>query len=149
MRLGINILPLQYFHNDVAMEYLLNVLEQLNERTSTSVSLLDAQIKLIRVVANMSVNPEVGAALGNVRSLGAVLLEILKKTSGALERKKVGDYFLIKIYRVSCKIFLFSDPGAAGAAARHVGSPSQSVLLPGQAAGGPASGRGIAPEPDR
>ncbi|KAH8320157.1 hypothetical protein KR074_003735 [Drosophila pseudoananassae] len=87
----IYIVSLQYFHNDVAMEYLLNVLEQLNERTSTSVSLLDAQIKLIRVLANMSVNPEVGAALGNVRSLGAVLLEILRKSSEALERKKTPE----------------------------------------------------------
>ncbi|XP_017045812.1 armadillo repeat-containing protein 2 [Drosophila ficusphila] len=79
---------IQYFHNDVAMEYLLNVLEQLNERSPTSVALLDAQIKLIRVVANMSVNPEVGAGLGNVRSLGAVLLQLLSKTSGELAKKK-------------------------------------------------------------
>lgn len=71
------------------MEYLLNVLEQLNNRSPTSLALLDAQIKLIRVVANMSVNPEVGAGLGNVRSLGSVLLELLGKTSGELEKKKV------------------------------------------------------------
>ncbi|XP_002041952.2 armadillo repeat-containing protein 2 [Drosophila sechellia] len=79
---------IQYFHNDVAMEYLLNVLEQLNERSPSSVSHLDAQIKLIRVVANMSVNPEVGAGLGNVRSLGAVLLQLLSKTSEELTKKK-------------------------------------------------------------
>ncbi|KAH8273267.1 hypothetical protein KR018_001046 [Drosophila ironensis] len=79
---------MQYFHNDVAMEYLLNVLEQLNRRSPVSVSLLDAQIKLIRVVANMSVNPEVGAGLGNVRTLGSVLLEILGKSSDALAAKK-------------------------------------------------------------
>ncbi|XP_017076984.1 armadillo repeat-containing protein 2 [Drosophila eugracilis] len=79
---------IQYFHNDVAMEYLLNVLEQLNERSPTSVALLDAQIKLIRVVANMSVNAEVGAGLGNVRSLGAVLMQLLSKTSGELAKKK-------------------------------------------------------------
>ncbi|XP_016986990.1 armadillo repeat-containing protein 2 [Drosophila rhopaloa] len=79
---------IQYFHNDVAMEYLLNILEQLNDRSPTSVALLDAQIKLIRVVANMSVNPEVGAGLGNVRSLGAVLLQLLSKTSGELAKKK-------------------------------------------------------------
>lgn len=83
------LLLLQYFQNDVAMEYLLNVLEQLNNRSPTSLALLDAQIKLIRVVANMSVNPEVGAGLGNVRSLGSVLLELLGKTSGELEKKKV------------------------------------------------------------
>ncbi|XP_043661466.1 armadillo repeat-containing protein 2 [Drosophila teissieri] len=79
---------IQYFHNDVAMEYLLNVLEQLNERSPSSVAHLDAQIKLIRVVANMSVNPEVGAGLGNVRSLGAVLLKLLSKTSEELAKKK-------------------------------------------------------------
>ncbi|XP_039497973.1 armadillo repeat-containing protein 2 [Drosophila santomea] len=79
---------IQYFHNDVAMEYLLNILEQLNERSPSSVAHLDAQIKLIRVVANMSVNPEVGAGLGNVRSLGAVLLKLLSKTSEELTKKK-------------------------------------------------------------
>ncbi|XP_016961780.1 armadillo repeat-containing protein 2 [Drosophila biarmipes] len=82
---------IQYFQNDVAMEYLLNVLEQLNERSPTSVALLDAQIKLIRVVANMSVNPEVGAGLGNVRSLGAVLLQLLGKTSAELAQKKTAE----------------------------------------------------------
>nr|XP_016923218.1 armadillo repeat-containing protein 2 [Drosophila suzukii] len=82
---------IQYFQNDVAMEYLLNVLEQLNERSPTSVALLDAQIKLIRVVANMSVNPEVGAGLGNVRSLGAVLLQLLSKTSAELAQKKTAE----------------------------------------------------------
>ncbi|KAH8250593.1 hypothetical protein KR038_001646 [Drosophila bunnanda] len=82
---------IQYFQNDVAMEYLLNVLEQLNDRSPTSLALLDAQIKLIRVVANMSVNPEVGAGLGNVRSLGSVLLQLLSTTSSELEKKKSSE----------------------------------------------------------
>ncbi|KAH8288196.1 hypothetical protein KR054_008727 [Drosophila jambulina] len=82
---------IQYFQNDVAMEYLLNVLEQLNDRSPTSPALLDAQIKLIRVVANMSVNPEVGAGLGNVRSLGSVLLQLLSTTSSELEKKKSSE----------------------------------------------------------
>ncbi|KAH8238232.1 hypothetical protein KR032_001318 [Drosophila birchii] len=82
---------LQYFQNDVAMEYLLNVLEQLNDRSPPSLALLDAQIKLIRVVANMSVNPEVGAGLGNVRSLGSVLLQLLSTTSTELEKKKSSE----------------------------------------------------------
>ncbi|XP_026846134.1 armadillo repeat-containing protein 2 [Drosophila persimilis] len=81
----------QYFHNDVAMEYLLNVLEQLGERSPSSVALLDAQIKLIRVVANMSVNPEVGAGLGNVRCLGSVLLKLLSHTSASLLQKKSAE----------------------------------------------------------
>ncbi|KAH8362377.1 hypothetical protein KR200_000287 [Drosophila serrata] len=82
---------IQYFQNDVAMEYLLNVLEQLNDRSPTSLALVDAQIKLIRVVANMSVNPEVGAGLGNVRSLGSVLLQLLNTTSSELEKKKSSE----------------------------------------------------------
>ncbi|BFG01246.1 armadillo repeat-containing protein 2 [Drosophila madeirensis] len=82
---------IQYFHNDVAMEYLLNVLEQLGERSPSSVALLDAQIKLIRVVANMSVNPEVGADLGNIRSLGSVLLKLLSHTSASLAKKKSAE----------------------------------------------------------
>ncbi|XP_032593893.1 armadillo repeat-containing protein 2 [Drosophila grimshawi] len=76
----------QYYHNDVAMEYLLNVLQQLSERqTASEPALLDAQIKLIRVVANMSVNAEVGAALGNVHALGAVLLRLLQSAVRALD----------------------------------------------------------------
>ncbi|XP_034477942.1 armadillo repeat-containing protein 2 [Drosophila innubila] len=75
----------QYYHNDVAMEYLLNVLQQLSERTPANETLLDAQIKLIRVVANMSVNAEVGAGLGNVHALGKVLLRLLKNAAAALD----------------------------------------------------------------
>ncbi|KAH8416549.1 hypothetical protein KR222_009018 [Zaprionus bogoriensis] len=80
----------QYYHNDVAMEYLLDVLQQLGERlpasSCSSEALLDAQIKLIRVVANMSVNAEVGAGLGNVHALGAVLLGLLQNAVAALDR---------------------------------------------------------------
>ncbi|SPP86576.1 armadillo repeat-containing protein 2 [Drosophila guanche] len=82
---------IQYFHNDVAMEYLLNVLEQLGERSTSTVALLDAQIKLIRVVANMSVNPEVGADLGNIRTLGSVLLKLLSRTSASLAKNKSAE----------------------------------------------------------
>ncbi|XP_017964406.2 armadillo repeat-containing protein 2 [Drosophila navojoa] len=74
----------QYYHNDVAMEYLLNVLQQLSERPLASEPLLDAQIKLIRVVANMSVNADVGAGLGNVHALGAVLFRLLQNATVAL-----------------------------------------------------------------
>ncbi|KAH8411619.1 hypothetical protein KR215_007497 [Drosophila sulfurigaster] len=79
---------IQYFHNDVAMQYLLDVLQQLSERSSPaqrSESLLDAQIKLIRVVANMSVNAEVGAGLGNLHDLGAVLLRLLRHATAVLD----------------------------------------------------------------
>ncbi|EDW65937.2 uncharacterized protein Dvir_GJ18620 [Drosophila virilis] len=76
----------QYYQNDVAMEYLLNVLQQLSERPLGSEALLDAQIKLIRVVANMSVNADVGAGLGNVHGLGAVLFRLLQNAAVALDR---------------------------------------------------------------
>lgn len=66
------------------MEYLLNVLQQLSERPLASEPLLDAQIKLIRVVANMSVNADVGAGLGNVHALGAVLFRLLQNATVAL-----------------------------------------------------------------
>lgn len=77
---------MQYYHNDVAMEYLLDVLQQLGERTACGEALLDAQIKLIRVVANMSVNSEVGAGLGNVHALGAVLLRLLQNAVASLDK---------------------------------------------------------------
>ncbi|KAH8386475.1 hypothetical protein KR093_000780, partial [Drosophila rubida] len=80
---------IQYYHNDVAMQFLLDVLQQLSERSPASESLLDAQIKLIRVVANMSVNAEVGAGLGNLHALGAVLLRLLKHAVVALDSKGV------------------------------------------------------------
>lgn len=75
----------QFFHNDVAMEYLLNVLENYSKEpltlhNSLGDTVLDVLIKMIRVVANMSVDSEVGHGLGDTRSLGAVLLEILKTT---------------------------------------------------------------------
>ncbi|KAM8719050.1 hypothetical protein ACLKA7_011713 [Drosophila subpalustris] len=82
---------IQYYHNDVAMEYLLNVLQQLSERNPVNESLLDAQIKLIRVVANMSVNAEVGAGLGNVHALGTVLLCLLKTAAAALDAGPTED----------------------------------------------------------
>lgn len=68
------------------MEYLLDVLQQLGERSACSEALLDAQIKLIRVVANMSVNSEVGAGLGNVHALGAVLLRLLQNAVASLDK---------------------------------------------------------------
>ncbi|XP_068159246.1 armadillo repeat-containing protein 2 [Drosophila tropicalis] len=92
----------QYFHNDVAMEYLLNVLKQLSSNHSSSnnnhgttipsaateASLIDAQIKLIRVIANMSVNSEVGAGLGNIHTLGSVLLQLLRDAGSTRQTQR-------------------------------------------------------------
>lgn len=67
------------------MEYLLTVLENYSKEpltlhNSLGDTVLDVLIKMIRVVANMSVNSEVGYGLGNTRSLGTLLMEILKST---------------------------------------------------------------------
>uniref|UniRef100_A0A1I8MQS6 Uncharacterized protein n=1 Tax=Musca domestica TaxID=7370 RepID=A0A1I8MQS6_MUSDO len=76
---------IQFFHNDVAMEYLLSVLENYSKEpltlhNSLGDTVLDVLIKMIRVVANMSVDSEVGLGLGDTRSLGVILLDILKTT---------------------------------------------------------------------
>lgn len=65
------------------MEYLINILEiyakePLTLHNSMGDSVIDVLIKIIRVVANMSVNEEVGLGLGNCRSLGNILLELIK-----------------------------------------------------------------------
>lgn len=39
---------------------------------------IDVLIKMIRVIANMSVNSEVGKGLGSKQELGIILLDLLK-----------------------------------------------------------------------
>lgn len=84
----------QFYNNDVAMEYLLQNLETYatnrftlktrppnvgeNGRAADECdTVIDVVIKLIRVVANMSVNPDVGYGLANCHPLGSVLLSLL------------------------------------------------------------------------
>lgn len=84
----------QFYNNDVAMEYLLQNLETyatnrltlkmrlptVGERGSNaceSDTAIDVVIKLIRVLANMSVNPDVGHGLACCHPLGSVLLSLL------------------------------------------------------------------------
>lgn len=80
----------QFFNNDVAMEYLVQALEfyggQLQQQplgvkraaTPTGAdSMVDVMVKLVRVVANMSVNAEVGYGLSVRPVLGSVLLRLL------------------------------------------------------------------------
>lgn len=86
---------LEFFNNDAAMEYLLNTLEffsnqRFDIKNNNGDTVMDVLIKLIRVVANMSVNAEVGFGLGLRHPLGVVLLNILLeakeiKTDEALE----------------------------------------------------------------
>lgn len=71
-----------FFNNDAAMEYVLNTLEfysnqRFDIKNNNGDSVMDVLIKLIRVIANMSVNAEVGFGLGLRSPLGVVLLNIL------------------------------------------------------------------------
>lgn len=91
---------LQFYNNDVAMEYLLKCLDYYGSKslmlrckirssvaneTSNGDDTSDCQfdtvtdvvIKLIRVIANLSVNAEVGYKLANHHQLGAILLTLL------------------------------------------------------------------------
>lgn len=90
----------QFYNNDAAMEYLLKCLEyyaneslMLKRRTRGLITnemsngdnandcqidtVTDVVIKLIRVIANLSVNAEVGYKLANHHQLGAILLTLL------------------------------------------------------------------------
>lgn len=84
---------MQFHNNDVAMEYLLNNLEGYSTKhfsvKKSSIpngdqieanggdTAIDVVIKLIRIIANMSVNPEVGYGLAVNQPLGSILLTLL------------------------------------------------------------------------
>ncbi|KAL5275402.1 ARMC2 family protein [Megaselia abdita] len=73
----------QFYQNDVAMEYFMQVFQHytklnLNLYNCMGDTNIDVLIKMIRVIANMSVNPEVGRGLGTRLDLGVVLLNLLK-----------------------------------------------------------------------
>jgi armadillo repeat-containing protein 2 len=75
-------MTVEFFNNDAAMEYLLNTLEfysnqRFDIKNNNGDTVMDVLIKLIRVIANMSVNAEVGFGLGLRAPLGVVLLNIL------------------------------------------------------------------------
>lgn len=64
------------------MEYMLSTLEHFTNKNfaypnQSGDSIIDVLIKLVRVIANMSVNNEVGYGLGVRQSMGSVLLTIL------------------------------------------------------------------------
>lgn len=73
---------LEFFENDAAMEYVLNTLDfysnqRFDIKNNNGDTVMDVLIKLIRVIANMSVNSEVGYGMGIRPPLGVVLLNIL------------------------------------------------------------------------
>lgn len=68
------------------MEYLSDALEFYSKQKFTlqnqmGDTVVDVLIKLIRVLANMSVNSEVGNALGGKPDLGDILLYVLNSTN--------------------------------------------------------------------
>lgn len=84
---------MQFYNNDVAMEYLLNNLDgystnhfTVKKKTTSNGdenhanggdTVIDVVIKLIRIIANMSVNAEVGYGLAVSQPLGSILLTLL------------------------------------------------------------------------
>lgn len=82
------------------MDYLLSTLESCSNKNflnqNQQCEILDVTIKLVRVIANMSVNNEVGYGLGVKKALGNILLALLLavnnnnckvKSVGCLESK--------------------------------------------------------------
>lgn len=89
---------LQIFNNDVAMEHLVNTLDHYSQRPfdgpSTSGAddtIVDVAVKLVRVIANMGVNAEVGHGLVKRVGLGNCLLNLIEKISNILITKQPVD----------------------------------------------------------
>lgn len=87
---------IQFFYNDVSMDYLLNTLEyfsqqDIDKQVSSSDSVVDVLIKLVRVIANISVNSDVGYGLSIRPPLGGVLLNLitLSKNGQTAEREEL------------------------------------------------------------
>lgn len=74
---------MNFYNNDIAMSNLLQTLEFYADGKLNIKSVLvghtvsDVLIKLVRVIANISVNGEIGYKLGNRAPLGVILLQIL------------------------------------------------------------------------
>lgn len=73
----------QFYRNDVAMQYFMQAFEHysnlnLNLYNCMGDSNIDVLIKMVRVIANISVNSEVGKGLGSRLDLAQILLNLLK-----------------------------------------------------------------------
>ncbi|XP_058461256.1 armadillo repeat-containing protein 2 [Malaya genurostris] len=84
----------QFYSNDVAMEVILKSLEHYsNKRFSIKNQMGDSVVnvltKLVRVVANICVNADVGYGLSNKPPLGEILLNILLKVKDAKDSEIV------------------------------------------------------------
>ncbi|XP_038109991.1 armadillo repeat-containing protein 2 [Culex quinquefasciatus] len=81
---------LHFYSNDVSMEAILNALEfyankRFTIKNQMGDSVVDVLTKLVRVVANICVNGDVGFGLSNKPPLGEILLNILLKVKGNKE----------------------------------------------------------------
>nr|XP_029730291.1 armadillo repeat-containing protein 2 [Aedes albopictus] len=81
---------LQFYMNDVSMEAILNALEYYSHKRLTiknqmGDAVVDVLTKLVRVIANISVNGDVGYGLSNKPPLGEILLNILLKVKDVKE----------------------------------------------------------------
>lgn len=122
------------------MEYLLNILEiyskePLTLHNSMGDTVVDVLIKIIRVLANMSVNSEVGFGLGSTQSLGTTLLLLLKAS------QQIKSIKMVNISYKACNgsnifiicIFSLLETRITRTYTCNFGSFTQSLLLSGQA----------------
>lgn len=83
---------MQIFNNDVAIEYLLDTLHYYSDQkfsiqSHSGDTVVDVIVKLVRVVANMGVNSEVGNGLVRRTGLGSILLSLIQTVTGILVNK--------------------------------------------------------------
>lgn len=131
---------IEFFNNDAAMEYLLNTLEffsnqRFDMKNSNGDTVMDVLIKLIRVIANMSVNAEVGYGLGLKHPLGVVLLNILLeakeiKTDEALELvlATLAALHNLSYYQFGSEEFNLNHPGSIIERMRDISSALCQIL---------------------
>ncbi len=94
------------------MDYLLSTLESCSNKNflnhNQQGEILDVTIKLVRVIANMSVNHEVGYGLGVKKSLGNILLTLLLAVNN-YKMKSVGHSTQLTIQQTSISLFIFQS----------------------------------------
>ncbi|XP_055597073.1 armadillo repeat-containing protein 2 isoform X2 [Uranotaenia lowii] len=116
---------LQFYSNDVSMEAILNALEYYSNKRFTiknqmGDSVVDVLTKLVRVIANICVNGDVGYGLSNRPPLGEILLNILLKVKDSKEPEMEELMFatlgalhnLSYYYEPSDNVLHFNHPGS-------------------------------------
>lgn len=116
------------------MDYLLSTLESCSSKNFLNQhhqqgEILDVTIKLVRVVANMSVNNEVGYGLGVKKSLGNILLTLLLAVNNC-KLKSVSSAMIKAIFHANVSRMI-SGSGTRRVITSHLGSLAQSFFLSG------------------